>query len=129
MDAEWIGAKYYATCGTDKRIIIYGIDNKTPKHVFEGHKDEVNQIRLSPNGTILASVSDDTNAMLWDVSSWADPKKKKDATETFVKTLSGGHEKPVSMLMWMPVKHEDGYHLLATYVLCSLSCIVSHTVS
>lgn len=103
--------------------MIYGTDSEKPKHVFEGHGDEVNQIRLSPNGTILASVSDDTNAMLWDVSPWADVKKKKDASEKFVTRLSGGHEKPVSMLMWMSVKHENGYNLLATYVLfLSITC-------
>lgn len=126
LDAEWLGPNYYATCGTDKRIFIYGRDRADVRHCFEGHKDEVNQIRLSPNGMLLASVSDDKTCMIWDVGKWVNedlsPAQKKKIAQNggsgaIVPRLSGGHEKPVSMVQWMPTKYEEGYNLLATCVL------------
>lgn len=125
MDVEWLGPDHYATCGTDKRIIIYHKDKPSSIHVFDGHRDEVNQIRLSPDGVFLASVSDDKTAMIWDVSKWTTESwnsSKLAKFESFggVGTYTGkllyGHDKPVSMVQWSPVKHEEGYNLLATYV-------------
>jgi len=62
--------------------------------------------------------------MIWDVSKWVNedlsPAQKKKIAQNggpgvFVQRLAGGHEKPVSMVQWMPTKHEDGYNLLATF--------------
>lgn len=126
LDAEWLGPNHYATCGTDKRIVIYNKEKPAHVHVFDGHKDEVNQIRLSPDGVLLASVSDDKAAMIWDVSKWTTEgwvQKKLTTLKaiggagTFVPRLSGGHDKPVSMVQWMPMKHDGGFNLLATCVL------------
>src|SRR5262245_10824211 len=37
--------------------------------VLQGHQDQVRQVEFSPDGTILASCSDDHSVKLWDVAS------------------------------------------------------------
>lgn len=104
---------------------MFSLVNNTSLDCFKGHTDEVNQIRLSPDGCLLASVSDDTTAMIWSVVKYADPAAQiswsQRTNKQFAKVLKGGHEKHVSMLQWSPAKHDGVYCHLATFVLFFLS--------
>ena len=72
------------------------------RHRFEGHVDEVNAVKWSPDGTSLASCSDDGTAKIWSY----DPASL--VTETA--TVMGGkpvqnftlHEKEIYTIKWSP---------------------------
>lgn len=57
---------------------------------LSGHSDEVNAIKWSPTGRLLASASDDGTARLWDADAG-----------TCVRTLTG-HSKEVYSVRWAP---------------------------
>lgn len=48
---------------TDEGVSIVGLTQ--PIQILNGHVDEVNAIRWSPSGTLLASCSDDKTVLLW----------------------------------------------------------------
>ncbi|KAF8338168.1 WD40-repeat-containing domain protein [Cantharellus anzutake] len=112
LDVEWIEQEYFATCGTDCLVIIYKLGQDTPLVVLDAHKDEVNQVRLSPSGHHLASCSDDQTAVVWNIM---EQGYKRGNRPTYI-TLSGVHKKAVSMIQWSPVPSEDGgYNLIAMF--------------
>lgn len=110
LDVEWLEEEYFATCGTECLVIIYKLGQDKPLVILDAHKDEVNQVRLSPSGHRLASCSDDQTAIIWDISEQG-YKRGETPTRTI---LSGIHKKAVSMIQWSPVPSEDGeYSLVA----------------
>lgn len=112
LDVEWLEEEYFATCGTECLVIIYKLGQDKPLVILDAHKDEVNQVRLSPSGHRLASCSDDQTAIIWDISEQG-YKRGETPTRTI---LSGIHKKAVSMIQWSPVPSEDGeYSLVAMF--------------
>ena len=69
LDVDWKDDMTFASCSTDKTVLICQVGSYTPLHQFRGHKDEVNAVKWDPSGTLLASCSDDSTAKVWDVSS------------------------------------------------------------
>ena len=65
LDVDWRDDDTFATCSTDKLIHVCQIGNDSPVKTFSGHVDEVNAIKWSPNGKLLASCSDDNTAKIW----------------------------------------------------------------
>ena len=65
LDVDWRDDDTFATCSTDKLIHVCQIGKDTPVKTFRGHVDEVNAIKWSPNGNLLASCSDDNTAKVW----------------------------------------------------------------
>ena len=65
LDVDWQDDEYFATCSTDKLIHYCKVGTDKPLKTFRGHTDEVNAIKWSPNGAMLASCSDDTTAKIW----------------------------------------------------------------
>lgn len=82
---------------------------------YSGHKDEINQIRVNPSRTRLASCSDDGSAYIWDVenlSRSAETIPGLSASEQVV--VLKGHNHSVSTVTWC-VDHPEGTNeLIAT---------------
>lgn len=57
-----------AASANKKEVTIWNTTDWTPKFTLNGHKDDVNTLRFSPDGRFLASGSDDTSIQLWDVN-------------------------------------------------------------
>lgn len=91
LDADWRDNTCFATCSTDKSIMVCKVGEPKPLKVWKGHRDEVNAIRWDSRGNLLASCSDDATARLWST-----------------KTSSGcvhelrEHEKAIYTLKWAP---------------------------
>ncbi|THV01436.1 WD40 repeat-like protein [Dendrothele bispora CBS 962.96] len=101
LDVDWINDTTFASCGADKFIHILSVDQENPIKTFSGHKDEINQIKVNPTGTRLASCSDDTTTRIWDVSNisnQADAIPGLDASANAI--LLEGHTHSVSTLGW-----------------------------
>ncbi|KIM47604.1 hypothetical protein M413DRAFT_204575 [Hebeloma cylindrosporum] len=115
LDVEWINENTFASAGADTRIFIMRIDEDEPIKTFNGHKDEVNQIRVNQSGTRLASCSDDGAAYIWRVDN---VKRDSDSvpglsTSDHVVALKG-HGHSVSTVGWC-VDHPAGTNeLIAT---------------
>jgi transducin (beta)-like 1 len=69
LDVDWKDDLTFASCSTDKSVLICRVGSSKPLHRYTGHKDEVNAVKWDPSGTLLASCSDDSTAKVWDVSS------------------------------------------------------------
>jgi WD40 repeat protein len=61
--------------------------------ILDTHRDEVWHVQFSHSGTMLASASKDTTALIWRVDSLGEP--------VLMHTLAG-HEKAVAFLTWSP---------------------------
>jgi len=55
---EWINENTFASAGADTRILIMRVDEDEPVKTLNGHKDEINQIRVNQSGTRLATASE-----------------------------------------------------------------------
>lgn len=68
LDVDWKDDDTFASCSTDKTVLICRVGSNAPLHIFTGHTDEVNAVKWDPSGTLLASCSDDYTAKVWDIS-------------------------------------------------------------
>jgi len=68
LDVEWTGASQFATCGSDRAVVVCNVGDRAPLRVFQGHTDEVNCIAANPSRTLLASASDDATARIWSLT-------------------------------------------------------------
>lgn len=113
MDLDWRDDRFLATCTTEKSIYIYDIfANETePVQVLSGHhQDEINSVKWSPDGSLLASCSDDKTACIWSFSEQEGASKEP--------IVLRGHEKEIYCLKWCPTgpgsSNPDSPAVLAT---------------
>lgn len=69
LDVDWKDNETFASCSTDKTVLVCRVGVSEPIKVYRGHKDEVNGVKWDPSGRFLASCSDDYTAKVWDVES------------------------------------------------------------
>lgn len=91
FDVDWKDDDVFATCSSDKTILICSVNSKEPHALktLTGHTDEVNALCWSPDGKLLASCSDDKTAKIWSMESG------------LVFDLVG-HTKEIYTLRWVP---------------------------
>ena len=75
--------KYVAASYATGMIVIWDWMTGKPAMVLKGHDDIVENIAYNPDGSLLASASDDSNVIIWDL----DPKLKD--SERVKATLTG----------------------------------------
>jgi len=106
LDVDWRNSNSFATCSTDKTILVCKVGEDQPVKKFSGHTDEVNAIKWDPTGTMLASCSDDFSAKVWSV--------KQDEPLLDLRT----HTKEIYTIKWSPTgpgtKNANKPLLLAT---------------
>jgi len=90
LDVDWKDNSCFASCSTDKLIMVCKMGDDQPLTTFEGHKDEVNTIQWDPTGTLLASCSDDFTAKIWRI-------KQEHAVHSF-----NEHKKEIYAVRWSP---------------------------
>ena len=120
LDVEWLSEDTFASAGADTRIFIMQVDKddpiKTLKSVsvpisfkprliglVSGHKNEINQIKVNPNGTRLASCSDDGTACIWNVENIieaADADAIPGLSTSYQAVILKGHIHSVSTVGW-----------------------------
>lgn len=74
---------------SNRSINVCCADSFTPLKVLKGHKTEVNAVSWSPDGTMLASCSDDGTAKIWTM-------------EEGLKFDLVGHSKEIFNIKWTP---------------------------
>ena len=67
FDVDWLDDDLFATGSADKSIVISSVSTSDCKalYTFTGHESEINVVRFSPDGMMLASCSDDHTAKIW----------------------------------------------------------------
>jgi len=128
-------------------LAVLSTTRPTPLHRFRGHRDDVNVVKFSPCGTLVASCADDTTVRVWSLRGIpaiarevglksvrrGDAARRIDVGEAEgggggVWTLEG-HESDVHQVAWHPQagrEGSDGPRLLASCVL-SRSLAPSHS--
>lgn len=127
---------------TDARSAVMSTTRPTPLHRFKGHRDEVNGVKFSPCGTLVASCSDDTTIRVWSLRNVpavardiAARKVKQGDEERMIDMdeedgggggcfVLEGHESDVHQIAWHPEagkEGNDGPRLLASCVQRPLS--------
>jgi len=56
------------SCGWDKYVKVWNLTNCKLKHNFIGHNQYVNNVTMSPDGSLCASGGRDCKALLWDLN-------------------------------------------------------------
>jgi len=90
LDVDWQNNQTFASCSTDKSILVCRLGHNQPIKSFMGHTNEVNAIKWDPSGTWLASCSDDMTIKLWCM--------KRDS---YVQDLHA-HKKEIYTIKWSP---------------------------
>ncbi|KAH6916628.1 WD40 repeat-like protein [Coprinopsis sp. MPI-PUGE-AT-0042] len=118
LDVDWLTEDTFASCGADKRINVMKLGIEEPIKTFDGHQDEINQIRSNPSGTRLASCSDDRTARIWRVDNIsvsvdddAIPGLGSPAGDV---VILAGHTHPVSVVQWRPKTMNGAHEIVAT---------------
>ncbi|KAJ1537070.1 Transducin (beta)-like 1 X-linked receptor 1, partial [Nowakowskiella sp. JEL0078] len=96
LDVDWYDAETFATCSSDKHILVCRLGCEEPLHKWEGHTIDVNAIKWDPSHNLLASCSDDKTLRIWSIS---DDIEGKDPCKWVLK----GHEQEIYTLRWSPV--------------------------
>lgn len=92
LDVDWRDDETFATCSTDKAILVCRLGDSGAYRSFQGHSNEVNCVKWAPGGRLLGSCSDDCTARLWSVEA-----------DKCVHTLQG-HSKEIYTIKWSPVR-------------------------
>lgn len=56
LDVDWRDSKDFATCSTDRRILICRLGENQPLKELLGHADEVNAVKWDPSGALSHSL-------------------------------------------------------------------------
>jgi transducin (beta)-like 1 len=72
LDVDWRDDDTFASCSTDTAIHVCRLGGDAPVATFRGHTDEVNAIKWSPCGALLASCGDDCTAKIWSLAAAGD---------------------------------------------------------
>ncbi|KAK2732680.1 general transcription repressor [Myotisia sp. PD_48] len=59
--------RYLATGAEDKQIRVWDIANRTIKHIFSGHEQDIYSLDFARSGRYIASGSGDNTVRLWDI--------------------------------------------------------------
>ncbi|KAF8203915.1 WD40 repeat-like protein [Pholiota molesta] len=114
LDVEWLSEDTFASAGADMRIFIMRVDEDESIKTLNGHKDEINQIRVNQSGTRLASCSDDGTAYVWKVDNIGKATDNIPGLLSEQGVILKGHGHSVSTVGWC-VDHPAGTNeLLAT---------------
>eukprot|EP00762_Andalucia_godoyi_P000820 ANDGO_03873.mRNA.1 F-box-like/WD repeat-containing protein ebi len=96
LDIDWRDNTMFATSCVDRLVRVFDLEMGTPGlpvRVFEGHEHDVNSVRFSSSGELLASCSDDRTIKIWNV---ANPSALSP-----VYNLTG-HTDAVFVIRWSP---------------------------
>eukprot|EP00941_MAST-03F_sp_MAST-3F-sp1_P005771 g5771.t1 len=102
LDLSWRDDEVFASCSTDKSVLVCKIGERKPLLTLSGHDDEVNNVKWSPDGEFLASCSDDKTARVWSVKRGLEHGED----QACVHVLKG-HSKEVYCLRWCPAEVEN----------------------
>ncbi|CAO3664667.1 unnamed protein product [Rhizopus stolonifer] len=92
LDVDWMDNTTFASCSSDKTILVCKLGQNKPLVKWIGHEDEVNAVRWDPSGQYLASCSDDTTCRIWSMSSDKPIQQIR------------GHTLQIYTLQWAPQK-------------------------
>ncbi len=59
----------FASVSSDQRVILWGMENKTPLSICAAHTQSVKALAFSPHGNLLATAGDDGVIIIWDLDS------------------------------------------------------------
>jgi WD domain, G-beta repeat len=59
----------FASVSSDRRVMLWGMESKTPLSILTAHTQAVKTLAFSPDGKLLATAGDDGLIMLWDLAS------------------------------------------------------------
>lgn len=126
-------------------VVVFTTGRNNPIHRLKGHRDEVNVVKFSPCGTLVATCSDDHTVRIWSLRNLpalastinsksvkkGDENRKidrdedededgEDGNERGCLVLKG-HESEVHQISWKPGcgkagSEGDGNRLIASYV-------------
>ncbi|KAM0788735.1 hypothetical protein ACM66B_002827 [Microbotryomycetes sp. NB124-2] len=114
LDVDWNDDSTFASASMDKSVHLISVSRTTPIHRFKGHRDEVNMVKFSPCGTLLASASDDHTARVWSLQNVAgfdvesrltarDEGRLIDDEEQGGVFVLEGHTSDVHSVAWAPL--------------------------
>jgi WD40 repeat protein len=59
----------FASVSSDRRVLLWGLESKTPLSIFTAHTQPVKTLAFSPDGKLLATAGDDGSIQIWDIDS------------------------------------------------------------
>lgn len=59
----------------DNVILLWDINRQLPPNRLMGHKNQINDLKFSPNGNLLVSASSDESLKFWEVDFDSKPKE------------------------------------------------------
>ncbi|BGP39217.1 hypothetical protein JCM10449v2_003155 [Rhodotorula kratochvilovae] len=126
LDVDWNDDGLFASTSSDRMVHLLSTTRPTPLHRFRGHRDDVNVVKFSPCGTLVASCADDTSVRVWSLRNIgpvareiaAKPTRKGDAARRIDKdAVDGGgagvwvlegHGSDVHQVAWHPTAGKEG---------------------
>ncbi|PSB50284.1 hypothetical protein C7B77_22960 [Chamaesiphon polymorphus CCALA 037] len=57
----------FASVSSDRRVMLWGMDSKTPLSILTAHTQAVKTLAFSPDGKVLATAGDDGSIHIWDL--------------------------------------------------------------
>ncbi|GAA6057440.1 hypothetical protein JCM3770_002465 [Rhodotorula araucariae] len=137
LDVDWNDDGMFASTSSDRMVHLLSTTRPTPLHRFRGHRDDVNVVKFSPCGTLVASCADDTTVRVWSLRNIgpiareidAKPVRRGDGARRIDLAADGaggggggvwvleGHGSDVHQVAWHPTagkEGSDGPRLLAS---------------
>lgn len=95
---EGQGPLYFATCGTDKTVKLYDLPNFRRIAMLVGHDGPARDIKLSPDGRLLATAGLDRTIRLWEKTTWRELAiVRAHASEFYLAGFSNDGRKQISV--------------------------------